>query len=290
MLLQGANEKSALLVFDTKGTAEGAAAAARQAVRRKASLICGPVFASEVRAVISAVGGRAPVITFSNDAALLESGAFLLGISAAQSVSAILRYARSRGIRRIAVQSESGSWDGQAAAAAAVIASAIGLQIVTAPADITQLLALPTESRPDALLMGTGSELSGAAGALQGSGIQLLGAFQGLDYDPSAIATLDGAWLSAPDPVAFGAFARAFEARNGSAPGTISGLAYDAVAIATALRQAGGIDRSGLLAATGFKGVCGDVRFRDDGSASRAMAILAVEAGAYRVVDRGSMA
>jgi hypothetical protein len=290
LLVQGASEKGALLVFDTGGTPEGAAVAAKQALKRKVALICGPVFAAEVRPVIAAVGGRVPVMAFSNDAGLLESGAFLLGISAAQSVSAIMRYARSRGIRRIAVQAGSNGWSGQAAMAAAAAAAAIGVEIVSAPANPGQLLALADNDRPDALLMGTGSDLANAAAALRGSGLQLLGAFQGLDYATEAVAALDGAWLSAPDPVAFGNFARSFEARNGSAPGTIAGLAYDAAAIAATLRRGGGIDRSGLLAASGFKGVCGDVRFRDDGSASRAMAILAVDAGAYRVVDRGVIA
>ena len=51
------------------------------------------------------------------------------------------------------------------------------------------------------------------------------------------------------------------------------------------MRRGGGIDRSALLAGSGFKAICGDVRFRDDGSATRNLAVLAVGSGALRTVS-----
>jgi hypothetical protein len=109
--------------------------------------------------------------------------------------------------------------------------------------------------------------------------MQVLGAITGLDLPPETLHALEGAWFAAPDPAGFASFARAFEERVGSQPGLITGLAYDAMHIVEQLRMGGGVDRSALLAATGFKGVCGDVRFREDGSAARTLAILTVKSG-----------
>ena len=272
--LAQAGDKKALFVLDTGGTPAGAAAAAAQALKQGAGLILGPTFTAEVKPVLDAVGGRVPVIAFSNDAALIDQGAFLLGITADQIVTPLLGYARSRGVRRIAIAPGSDIWAGQVATAAARVAQRTGLTIVTADAD-AQLIA------------GGSATIAAQARQFKGAGVQLLGASTGLDPDPAVLAALDGAWLSAPDPAPFANFATAYEAQNGTPPGLIAGLAYDAVGIAAILRRGGGTDRSALLAAQSFKGACGNLRFRDDGSAQRDMAILAVEAGRYRLVDLG---
>jgi hypothetical protein len=163
----------------------------------------------------------------------------------------------------------------QIAAAAARAVPRLGLALVEREADAR-------------LVSGDPAAMAVAAQAIKGSGVQLLGASAGLDADPGVLAALDGAWLSAPDPAAFADFAAAYERQNGTPPGVIAGLAYDAVRIAAILRRSGGTDRSALLAAQGFKGACGDLRFRDDGSAQRDMAILAVDSGRYRLVDHGA--
>ncbi len=122
------------------------------------------------------------------------------------------------------------------------------------------------------------------------AGVQVLGATPAIDFSTDDLARLEEAWLAAPDPAQFSVFARSFEDRNGSRPGLIAGLAYDAVRIVQQLRAGGGADRSGLLAGEGFKAVCGDLRFRDDGSAARAMAILGVSNGALKTISPKSFA
>jgi branched-chain amino acid transport system substrate-binding protein len=274
-LAQGDDKKS-LVVLDTGGTAAGASAAAAEAMKHGAGLILGPVFSAEVQPVIGTVDGRIPIMTFSNDAALLERGVFLLGLTADQAVVPLLAYARGRGVQRMSIAPGTSPWDIQVGAAAARVAQRTGLTLV--------------ERDPDALLVsGNPAAMAAAARAIKGNGIQLLGASAALDADPAILASLDGAWLSAPDPAAFADFATAYEGQNGSPPGVIAGLAYDAVRIAVLLRQGGGTDRSALLAAQGFHGACGDIRFREDGSAQRSMAILAVDAGRYRLVDHGTV-
>ena len=190
MLAQGI-VKDSLIVFDTQGTAAGAAAAAKQAMRKRPSILIGPLLSNEVRPVIAVAGGNIPVVAFSNDAALLDSGAFLLGITAEQSVSAILGYARARGIRRVGVFTAAKGWRAQMLAAARKTATAIGIDVVVLP-DGTPLkpesLAVAAGGEaPDALLLSTGDPLLAASRDLQGSGIQLLGAFDGLTYSPAAV-------------------------------------------------------------------------------------------------------
>lgn len=275
-------------VFDTGGNDTGAAAAAAKAMKAGAPMIFGPLFASQVRAVLATVAGRIPVVTFSNDSSLYESGAFLMGITPDQGISAVLGYARRRGIRRLALVTQVEGWPAAISAKAAAVAQSIGMDVQTAP-DLAALVALPSPDKPDAVLLPTGSDLERAAMALQGTDIQLLGAFQGLNYADNAVNKLDGAWVSAPDPAAFAAFADTFESRNGIAPGAIAGLAYDAATMAVQLRLSGGMDRASLLSSAGFKGVCGDIRFRDNGSAVRDMAILAIQGGSYRVVERSGL-
>ncbi len=292
MLAQGI-AKDSLVVFDTQGTPAGAAAAAKQAMRKRPSILIGPLLSDEVRPVIAIAGGEIPVVAFSNDAALIDSGAFLLGITAEQSVSAILGYARARGIRRVGVFTAATGWRSQMLAAARRTATEIGIDIAVLPEGTPlkpeSLAAAAGGEAPDALLVATGDPLLAASRDLRGSGIQLLGAFDGLTYSPAAVESLDGAWLSAPDPSVFSDFSHNFEARNGTPPGIIAGLSYDAATIVAALRTAGGVDRSGLLRSNGFAGVSGTVRFRDNGSAVRDLAILTVRNGAYSVTDHSGI-
>lgn len=278
MLAQGAGNPRQLLVFDTLGTAAGAIAAARAARHSGASILLGPIFARELPGVIG-VAGPVPVISFSNDAALRESGAFVFGITATQIVSALLHHAAGRGIRRVAVApgTAPGAWNAQVAAAAVEAARELGLDLVALPTGWMHTTATGRDGLPEAVLIADSDQLIAAGAVLTGKNVQVLGAIAGLDLPAEALRKLEGTWFAAPDPAAFASFAHAFEERVGSPPGLITGLAYDAVRIVRQLRLSGGVDRSGLLAATGFKGVCGNVRFREDGSAARSLAILAVK-------------
>lgn len=279
-----------LLVLDTGGTPQGATSAANQARRRKAAMILGPLLSAEVPGVVRTAGGQMPVVTFSNDSTLRESGAFLLGVTARQSVAGILRFAADRGIRSVAVGAGAGDngWADQVRIAAISEGERLGLRITSFAAesagapggfqtDVSGALA-------DAVLMADAASLGSIARRLGQQGVQPLGAFAELEVDRNAFAALAGSWLALPDPQDFSAFARDFERRVGTRPGMIAALAYDATNIALAANGSQGAARSALLAENGFDGVCGHVRFREDGSASRALAILELAAAGARKV------
>ena len=262
----------AIAVYDAGAAPTGAAVAAAAAVKHGAPLLIGPLYGPQVAAAVAAAGG-VPVIALSNDAAA-TSGAFVLGITPVQATAAILGYARSRGVRRVAVDAGTTRWDAACAAAAAAAARDLGLTIV--------------DDAPEAILItGDADALTAAARRLDGSGIQLLGTYQAMALSGAGLTAITGTWLAAPDPDGFADFARRFETAFGNAPGLVAGLAYDAVGIARTLRAQGhdgdGI-RDALAGSAGFPGVTGAVRFRADGSATRSLAILVADGSSFRTV------
>ena len=269
--------------FDTGGTAQGAALAAQAAIRRKAAMLLGPLTAFEARAV-AAVATAVPTIAFTNDPAVGASGAYVFGLTARQTTSAVLRYARSRGVRTVVVIADGTPWGEAAATSAVALQNELGLDVrsvtVTSGAPLPQ-----AGDAPDAVLVpGHGEPALAAARGLRTTGIQLLATVQALDHRPSALEMLDGAWLAAPDPTAFGNFSAEYAAKNGGDPGALAALAYDAAGIAKRLREAGRIGRDGLLGIDSFACVTGAARFRTDGSCARDLAILLASRDGYRTV------
>jgi branched-chain amino acid transport system substrate-binding protein len=292
-MLQSGDGPPLLRSFDTGGTPEGAAHAARRCLRERTELILGPLFSSEVGPVLDVAGDRAQVISLSNDAALRGSGAFLLGITASQLVTALLGYARSRGVRRVAVAAGPDDWSRQVADAARAVETELGVAVSVLPADGAgtvdrSALATVPGGSPEALLVAGGGDAAVAqASLLRGTGIQLLVPLPAIDYAAPAMQALAGAWISAHDPSAFGVVARAFEAERGRAPGAIAALAFDAATVARTLagRPGEASLRARLLAAR-FGGVTGAFRFRADGSCEREITVLAATGRDYVLVDR----
>ncbi|WP_239019730.1 penicillin-binding protein activator [Sphingomonas suaedae] len=273
-----------LTAYDTGGTPEGAVLAARNALKAKAAMILGPVTAEELTAVSAEVARRVPVIAFTNNAVVGAPGSFVFGITPAQVTSAILRYARSRGVRSIVVIDDTSPWSAAAALAAGKAQGEIGIDVRVLT--VTDGQPLPEAGdAPDAVLLpGSGAAVLAAARNLKATGIQLLGTVQALDHRPASLEALDGAWIASPDPAAFGRFAGEFRSRHGGTPGALSALAYDAGGIVKILRAKGSLDETALLAETNYPCVTGNVRFRSDGSVARELSILVAGPQGYEPV------
>ncbi len=278
-------EKNAamLIAIDTGGTAAGAAAAAQAAVKRGAAMILGPLTAFETAAA-SAVAGGIPLIAFTNNAAAANGGAYVFGLTPQQTTTAVLRYARSRGVRSVVVIGDGTAWGNAAAASAAAAQNDLGLDVRSVSVVPGQPLPMIGDA-PDAVLVpGSGEPVLAAARSLRDTGVQLLGTVQALDNRPSALEALQGAWIASPDPGSFGGFSAEYEAKNGGNPGALAALAYDAARISRTLRDANTLSRAGLLAADGFACVTGRTSFRVDGSCARDFAILLADRDGYRTV------
>ncbi len=97
-----AGDEMALLPADTKGTAEGAAAAARWAVDQGVRLILGPVFAPSVAAIAPiAQAAGVQVISFSNDRVVAGNGVYVMGLTPETQIRRVLTYARDQGVKRV---------------------------------------------------------------------------------------------------------------------------------------------------------------------------------------------
>lgn len=99
-----AGDRFALVIRDTRGTPEGAAAAAEEALNQGASLLLGPLFSTSAEAVKPvADGAGVPMITFSNNNAIAGPESFVMGVTPRTQVDRIVDYAVSQGLRRFAV-------------------------------------------------------------------------------------------------------------------------------------------------------------------------------------------
>lgn len=273
--------------FDTGDDADKAAVAAQQAMAAQARLILGPLRADQVPGVLT-VAGSVPVVTFSNDETLAGSGAFLLGVTPAQSVATMFSYARAQGARRVAVVASDTPYGRSTVVAAQQITAAGGMQLSATllrdPSAGGLVSALRTASGgvlPEAVFVpDRGTALQSFARALKG--MQLLGGMQwGLGAEADALSNpdLDGAWYAAPPPEAFQVFADRFEASFGTVPGYVAALGFDAAVMALTLSAANAMSRKGILRSAGFSGALGRFRFQADGRCKRDLSVLGLNNG-----------
>lgn len=98
---EAGNDRFLLIPKDTRGTPDGAAAAARSALNEGAELILGPLFAESVEAVADiARSAETPVIAFSSDNRSAGNGIYLLSFPPEIEVKRVTDFAASTGITR----------------------------------------------------------------------------------------------------------------------------------------------------------------------------------------------
>jgi branched-chain amino acid transport system substrate-binding protein len=297
------NPNIQLLVKDDAGSADGARLAAQQSVDEGCELILGPLFAQAVSIVGQVARSRnIPVIAFSTDANVASRGIYLLSFLPETDVARIVQYAASVGkhsyaalipdnpygtVVEAAFRQDVGRRNGQVAAIERYTHDKAAM---AGPVrNIAQAL-----GRADALFIPDGGDaLPDVAQVLVASGIntkriQLLGT--GLWDDPRVFQTqaLDGGLFAAPDGVGYRNFANRYAARFKQQPVRTATLAYDAVALVAALVKTQGPQRFSpevLTNPSGFSGIDGLFRFRQDGTNDRGLAILRVTPSGPQVVQ-----
>ena len=99
-----ADDRFALVVRDTGGTAEGARLAVQSALEERVGLVLGPLFGSSVPAVAGEtrfVGIN--LIAFSNDYTVAGDMVFIAGLPPREQIARIIDYASRQGLRRFAI-------------------------------------------------------------------------------------------------------------------------------------------------------------------------------------------
>ena len=126
------------------------------------------------------------------------------------------------------------------------------------------------------------------AAGLEAQRVQLLGT--GLWDDPRIFSDpgLQGGWFAAPDSNGFRNFSSRYRGRFGQDPVRTATLAYDAVALVAALVKTQGGQRftdQVLTNASGFAGIDGLFRFRNDGTNERGLAVQRVTSTGGQIIS-----
>ena len=307
----------ALIPRDTGGTAAGAAAAARAATADGAQLILGPLLASEVEAVKPVAQDKhVNVIAFSTVTQLAGGNVFLMGFLPREEVVREVGFARQRGLARFAALAPNSAYGHLMSDTLRAVSQADGSKVAEVefydpaggdPAQpIRRLLAGgqepgETAGAPgpgaafDALLLPEGGErLRAIARALAAAGldlkaVRLLGSGLWDEPDIGSDPALQGGWFAAPGPQGRAAFDHRYQGVYGHAPPRLAALGYDAAALAAVLAKGEGggtrFSRQAITNPSGFTGVDGLFRFRDDGLVQRGLAVLEVDPQGAEVIS-----
>ena len=285
------NPNLQLLIKDDAGSAQGAQAAAQQAVDEGAEIILGPLFAASVPAVAQVARGRGiSVIAFSTDSSVAGHGVYLLSFLPESDVERIVGFASASGKRSYAAMLPENAYGNVVEAAFKQAVPKRGGRIVVFEkygadrATVARNVAGSLASADTLLLADDGDVVAQVADALASAGanfqkVQLLGT--GLWDNPRVFSnsSLENGLYAAPDPAGFRSFANRYKNKYGGEPVRTATLAYDAVALTAALSRTQGGKRftpEVLQNSSGFSGIDGLFRFRADGSNERGLAVMKV--------------
>ena len=319
----GAAKSLRFLVFDSGDSPEEAALAAEQALAAGAGLVLGPLFADQADAagkVLSPHG--VSLLSFSNDLRVARQGVFILGRTPQSELAALIAQTQQQNLYRFAVfapaddlgtvaidslraYDEENHLDlvAEGAHNESDLIAAAAIQQFLSYAPLYDVLVLP----------------SGPGGV---AGIANSFAFHDPNFDAVRILTLASgnadllrsepalhrSWYAAPPEQATLRFVRRFESVLGYTPPSVTGLAYDAAAVAVLLYrlyqeqqeqaekqgQAQTAPQTSLLSSPwgvaaltrprGFSGVAGLFRLRRDGSNERALAVYEVTPDGHKLL------
>lgn len=286
----------------TYDTAQGAEAAARQAIADGNKLILGPLMAQNVSAVRSAAApADVPSIAFSNDVKVAGSDVFLMGHVPEQSIRRTVQYARDRGSNRFAALVPEGDYGQRSFDALNNALSDFGGNLVGSARYArgnTSIVSAAQRLRQaggyDTVLIADGARLAvQAAGEIKSNGAdgtRILGTelWSG-ESSLTRASAVNGALFSAVSDGRYKRFADSYEARFGSRPYRIATLGYDSVLLTLRIARDWRIGRnfpkSELYDSGGFLGVDGAFRFGRDGVARRALEVREVRGNEIVPVD-----
>lgn len=296
-----------LRVYDTVGTAEGAALAANQAVRDGARIIVGPLFGEGAAAAGQAVASSGVnVLTFSNNPAIAGGNVFLLGNTFQTSADRLVRYAAAQGKGDIYIIHADDPAEnlGRDAIQRAIVGNGANLAGTSSFPLSQQGVIEEIPNISDGIRASSATSVfvtSGTSGALPflaellpENGIdaetaQFIG-LQRLDIPTSALSLkgLQGAWFATPSPDQTSRFNARYQAAFGELPTPVSGLAYDGIAAIGALVAQGNsnaLTAAALTQGAGFAGVYGPFRFFPNGTNERGLAVAQIQNNQVIVVD-----
>lgn len=294
-----------VMVKDTGGTAEGARAAAEEAIRQGAELILGPLF-SETVAAASAVTRPAgvPMVAFSTDVGVAAPGVYLLSFLPRTDVQRIIPYAASQGYTSVVALLPATAYGTVVEAALAEVMASSGARLVAVERYALDRTAMQASAetvagylasgQADAVFVPDGGDATPfmvqimAAAGVDFDEVKLLGSGQWNDDRIKQEATMVGGWYPGPEVAGFEAFAGRYAAQYGARPFPTASLGYDATILAAGLAANFGPSRYSTATLTdpnGFRGIDGAFRFLSNGVNQRSLAVYEVTGSGARVLD-----
>jgi ABC-type branched-subunit amino acid transport system substrate-binding protein len=301
-LFEAGSDNLTLEVRDTE-QAGGTAAASQQLVDAGVQMILGPIFAqSVIQAAPPARNAQVPMIAFSTDRSVAGNGVFVMGILPQIQVDRVVRYAGTRGFKRVAALAP------DTAFGHAVIGQLQQTLLQTGgtlsdiefyppnTSDFSPFLQRLSNAKGsfDALLIPEGGEVLHTVVPLLSyfgmdqTTVHLLGTSLWNDQRLLREPGMVGGLFAAPANEAWAGFANRYRSRYGVQPPRIASLAYDATLLAAALTRDPDhprIDATALTSPDGFSGIDGIFRFHPDGGVDRGLAVFEIQNGAFGMVD-----
>ena len=295
-----------VMIKDDQGTAEGARAAASEAISQGAELILGPLFARSVTAVGTvARGANVPVIAFSSDTTAAAPGVYLLSFLPQSDVDRIVSFAASRGKRSFAALLPNNAYGSLVEAELQRAVAGAGGRVMSSQrydldktsmqTQATSLATLVKSGGVDAVFLPDAGDAAPflaqvlAANGVTADKITYLGSGQwDNDQRVASESNLNGGWYPAPENAGFGSFAKRYQAAYGAAPSRTASLAYDATSLAAGLAGRFGDQRFSQQTLTnpnGFIGIDGAFRFLANGFNQRGLAVYQINRGTAQIID-----
>ena len=299
-------------VYNTLGTAEGAAEAARMAVVEGADILLGPVRSHETSAAapIAAEAGI-NLISFSNNTGIAGGNVFLLGYTYENAAERLLDYAVLQGRLSVFIvypETEAGNAGRIAVERALGPSGAIlagrGSYALTREGIVNAVsgIADSISSTQAEIVIFTDDAAGGLpvlAELLPESGVdpetvKFAGTSRwDLPQSQLRLNGLQGGWFTLPDPDLFSSFRFRYRYAYGEDPHWIASLAYDGVAAIGALRATNASDpfhSLRLSSPQGFTGANGVFRFKLDGSIERGLAVAEIRDYQVEIVSEAPRA
>lgn len=295
-----------IMIKDDRGTADGARAAASEAIAQGAELILGPLFAQSVAAAASvAKPARVPIVAFSTDTSAASNGVYLLSFLPQSDVDRIIQFATLRGKRAFAALLPANGYGTVVEAALHKAVADRGGRIIAIEryqldrfdmqAKAQTVAAIANAGQIDSIFMpDAGDAAPFLAQILSTEGVRtdkvaFLGSGQwNADERVVGESNLSGAWYPAPDNAGFESFSSRYRAQFGNAPFRPASLGYDAASLAAGLTSRFGDQRFSpetLTNSAGFLGVDGAFRLLPNGTNQRGLAIYQIDKGKAQIIE-----
>lgn len=297
-IFESTSENILLIPRDTSDDIETAVQAAKYLESEGVSILVGPLFASQAKAVQENLTSNLPIFSFTNDESVSKEGIWSFGFSPRQQIKAIVREINNNGIIDIAIIIPNTAYGFVALEALKVEEKRSKIKIKNifryAP-EINNFASLNKSSQlskninySGLLILASGQQLREIASRLQFMGadpdeIKYFGLSSWNSTSIFGEPALYGGSFVAPDQTAYEAFVSRYYNIYGEWPSEVSALGYDIVALSSLLiseatKESDIINMA--IESQGFKGLFDFFKLSPNGKIYRKFV-------AFKVKDRG---